>query len=256
MVSVPPERPARAHVWDVLPESLDCGFAVISRCLDSSGLGELRICSRNVSLVEEGLTQLMDYMDQYLEQPDAQKGFCITYDLRALRAPSMSMVMRIAEWGKHPYRQQTWQKLNRMCKVVVPSGMWFTMAKKGLSTFFYMCPPVCDTYLLWDLDQPKTEGAYFAPPPEVKAAEAELRAAQEAEPTPEAAPEAVSASPSPSPAAASSQESPVVETRAAWLSSPFLKGLMVVAGDSALSQGLVGVPQAAHWSSGSISAVA
>ncbi|CAK9064064.1 unnamed protein product [Durusdinium trenchii] len=40
-------------------------------------------------------------------------------DLRLLRVPSLTLVKQLADWGRDPVRQQTFQRLNRTCKVVV-----------------------------------------------------------------------------------------------------------------------------------------
>lgn len=154
-----------ANRWKVLPETIDVKFCQLRQGINKrNGLGELVITSRNLPITDEGITTMMDFMDGFLAHENAQGGFSITYDMRALRTPSMTVVTRVAQWGAHPQRQQAWATLNQVCKVVVPGGMVFKLAKGLLSTFFYACPPVCDTYLITDPDEPDEKGAYFAPP--------------------------------------------------------------------------------------------
>mmetsp|Transcript_164060 Transcript_164060/g.526089 ORF Transcript_164060/g.526089 Transcript_164060/m.526089 type:complete len:214 (-) Transcript_164060:401-1042(-) len=110
---------------------------------------------------------MMDFMDAFVDSSNAARGFAITYDLRALRSPSINMVMRVAEWGGHPEREAKWKELNRACKVVVNAGLRFTMCRGVLTTFFFVCPPIVRTYLLTDPDQPEEEAVVFeAPVPE------------------------------------------------------------------------------------------
>merc|ERR1719359_1842308 len=100
-------------------------------------------------------------MDDFVHSPNAQQGFSVTYDLRLLSIPSMNMLMRIADWGNNPYRQDKWVRLNKSCKVVVTAGIRFSMCKAVLKSFFYVCPPVCRTIIATELDQPEEECAVF-----------------------------------------------------------------------------------------------
>merc|ERR1719323_572152 len=106
---------------------------------------------------------MMDFMDAFVDSENAACGFSITYDLRALHAPSLSMVTRVAEWGGDPVRQEKWERLNHTCKVVVSSGIKYTLCKTMLSTFFFLCPPVCRTFLLTDPDEAEETAVVFMP---------------------------------------------------------------------------------------------
>lgn len=117
---------------------------------------------------DEALQQVMDFMDEFVNSADAQHGFSMTYDFRCLplspwSPQSMSTIMRIAEWGNEPSRQTKWTRLNTSCKVVVPSGVTFSMCKGVLQSFFFICPPVCRTYLLTDPDEPEESATIFLP---------------------------------------------------------------------------------------------
>lgn len=148
-----------------LPSSLNVGFAVISQGFDSgSGLGYLYIAGTDFPLSDEGLADMMDFMDHFVSSRNAAKGFSITYDLRMLRMPSMSMVTAVAEWGNQPERQEKWERLNTVCKVVVSSGLRYSLCQGVLTSFFFVCPPVCRTFLLTDPDEPEEHAVVFEPP--------------------------------------------------------------------------------------------
>lgn len=154
---------------EALAPTCDVKFCLLRQRLNErTGLGELVIIARSSPITEDGLTTMMAFMDGFLETDSAKNGFSITWDMRALRRPSIDVIRRVAEWGKQPKRQEAWARLNKVCKVVVPSGFVFTLAKGILATFFFACPPVCDTYLITDPEQPEEEGAYFSPPPASK----------------------------------------------------------------------------------------
>jgi hypothetical protein len=145
-------------------DSLLTSFAEINQGIDaSSGLAYLQVIGRGAPMSNEGLEQIMDSMDNFVNSHSAQRGFSITYDLRRLGIPSMSMVMRVAEWGNQPERQAKWTRLNKACKVVVSSGLKFSVCKGVLKSFFYICPPVCRTFLLTDLHEPDDKATIFEP---------------------------------------------------------------------------------------------
>ena len=149
-----------------LPDSVDCGFAQVEQGFDGGrGLGFLRVLGRDAGQTEEGLLRMMDFMDAFIASPNAAEGFAVTYDLRALRTPSIALLTAVAEWGNKPERQRTWQTLNMACKVVVSSGVRYSLCKGTLTAFFFMCPPVCRTYLLMDPDEPEEKACIFEPPP-------------------------------------------------------------------------------------------
>lgn len=155
-------------------ESLTTDFATISQGFDkSSGTGYLKIVGHDAPMSDASLSQIMDFMDNFVDSKNAQKGYAITYDLRRLSVPSMKMVMCVAEWGNQPERQAKWTKLNTACKVVINPGFRFTMAKGVLKSFFYICPPVCRTFLLTDPDEPENTALVFHPPAQASLKEEE-----------------------------------------------------------------------------------
>jgi hypothetical protein len=149
------------------PDFVEVPFAIVSQGFDeSANTGYLRIVGKasDGPMTDEGLSQIMDFMDLFVHCPNAQKGFSVTYDIRQLNVPSMSMIMNVADWGKNPYRQDKWMKLNTSCKVVVSAGIRFSMCKAVLKSFFFVCPPVCRTVLVSELDQPEEEGVIWNAP--------------------------------------------------------------------------------------------
>jgi len=149
---------------DALPDEIDVGFALLKQGFDpAKKMGYFKILSKDGEQTEEGLVDMLDYMDAFAWSPNASKGFAITYDLRALRQPPMSMISRIAEWGGAPERKARWEKYNLVCKVVINGGLRYGFCKGILSTFFLVCPPVCRTYLLTDPDEPEESATVFEP---------------------------------------------------------------------------------------------
>lgn len=144
---------------------LNVGFAIVSQCFDKEKqMGCLRITGADSGFNKEGLVDLLQFMDDFTNSSNAETGFSMTYDLRYLRAPSMNMIKRVAEWGNDPCRQKTWQRLNKCCKVVISPGLRFTALKGILNSFFYVCPPVTRTFLLTDPDEPEENAIVFDPP--------------------------------------------------------------------------------------------
>ncbi|CAJ1423721.1 unnamed protein product [Effrenium voratum] len=131
-----------------LPEPLPLGFVTLRPRLGDAGLAELVLQAADHPFTDDGVTKMTDYIDDFLKYDLVKKGFSIVYDLRSLRVPSLSLVKQLADWGRDPERQQTFQRMNKICKVVVSEGWRFGVAKRILSAFFAMCPPVCDTFLL------------------------------------------------------------------------------------------------------------
>uniref|UniRef100_A0A7R9ZX92 Uncharacterized protein n=1 Tax=Pyrodinium bahamense TaxID=73915 RepID=A0A7R9ZX92_9DINO len=159
---------ARPH--GELPTVMDVGFAEVHQGYsEADGMGYIKIFGRDADVTDEGLTHLMGFMDGFVDSPSAVRGFAITYDLRLLHAPSMTMVTRVAAWGGEPVRQEKWQRLNLVCKVVVSGGVRLMLARGVLSTFFFLCPPVCKTYLLSDPDEPEESSIVFEPSKPVSA---------------------------------------------------------------------------------------
>mmetsp|Transcript_51574 Transcript_51574/g.95070 ORF Transcript_51574/g.95070 Transcript_51574/m.95070 type:complete len:516 (-) Transcript_51574:98-1645(-) len=144
---------------------INVGFAIVSQGFDKGKqMGYLRITGSDSEFNEEGVVNMLQFMDDFTNSSNAETGFSMTYDLRHLRAPSMSMIKRVAEWGNDPCRQKTWQRLNKCCKVVISPGLRFTALKGILNSFFYVCPPVTRTFLLTDPDEPEENAIVFDPP--------------------------------------------------------------------------------------------
>merc|ERR1712136_598770 len=111
------------------------------------------------------LDHLFAYVDAFVASDMSKNGFGITYDFRALRLPSMNMIMRVGEWGSLPERKSAWEVKNLTSSVVVSSGMAFAMSKAALVGFFYICPPIVRTYLLFDPSEDKETACFFDPLP-------------------------------------------------------------------------------------------
>lgn len=159
----PAEKPASREPL-ALRASLDLGCVELQQGFDEQcGMGYVRILGRDAEVTDKELDQMTEFLDLFVDSQNAAAGFSITYDLRSLRTPSMSLVLKVAEWGAEPGRQEKWTKLNLACKVVVSGGMRYSIAKGVLSTFFFLCPPVCRTYLLSDLDDPDATSTVFEP---------------------------------------------------------------------------------------------
>lgn len=147
------------------PNRQDVGFAVLVQgyCNDTR-LGYFQIIATDGELTDDGVTAMLSFMDAFVSSSNAAGGFCITYDLRALRMPSLSMLKRVADWGAEPERELVWKKLNQACKIVVSPGIRYTLAKGVLTTFFAMCPPIVRTFLMTELDEPEDNATLFKPP--------------------------------------------------------------------------------------------
>merc|ERR1712110_1031194 len=126
-------------------------------------MGIIKITGRDAPLTDEGLAEMMKFMDEFVDSELAAKGFAITYDLRNLHIPSMSMIRQVAEWGGEPTRKEKWESRNLVCKVVMSSGIRFSLCKGLISAFFLLCPPVCRTFLLTDPDQSDEDATIFEP---------------------------------------------------------------------------------------------
>lgn len=147
------------------PAFLEVDFCTLSQGFDkTTNMGYLNVVGNATPMLDENLAKVMDFMDVFVNSPNAEKGFSITYDLRKLGTPSMSQIMRVADWGKNSVRQDKWLKLNLACKVVVTAGIRFSMTTAVLKSFFYMCPPVCRTTIVTDPDEPEENGIVFLPP--------------------------------------------------------------------------------------------
>eukprot|EP00747_Dinoflagellata_sp_TGD_P183504 gnl/TRDRNA2_/TRDRNA2_38422_c0_seq1.p1 gnl/TRDRNA2_/TRDRNA2_38422_c0~~gnl/TRDRNA2_/TRDRNA2_38422_c0_seq1.p1 ORF type:complete len:680 (+),score=121.65 gnl/TRDRNA2_/TRDRNA2_38422_c0_seq1:171-2042(+) len=148
------------------PPSLDVGFAICKqgvgpKCKASPSGAYVEIIGKDGQLSEESTMQMLDFVDAFTSTDYAATGFSVTFDLRGLRTPSMSMVTRLAEWGSEPERKAFWEKHNVSSKIVINPGVRFHLCKGVLSTFFFVCPPVCRTYLLSDPDESEETACIF-----------------------------------------------------------------------------------------------
>jgi len=162
----PQLRPQRG---ESVSKSTDVGFASIVQ-LPADGktrhLAELRFISRDGPITEAGMNAMLDFMQAFLWLDMVECGFSTCFDLRELRTPSMTLVMRVAEWGCAPERKERWARLNRTCRIVACSGFKFALTQGFLATFFRVCAPTCRTLLLTDPEEPE-EGAVCYDPPVV-----------------------------------------------------------------------------------------
>jgi hypothetical protein len=160
----PAEREEEAQASSC-PESLEVDFCTLTQGFDEAKkMGYLIVVGNSKPMLDVNLAKVMDFMDAFVNSRNAQQGFSITYDLRKLGIPSMSQIMRVADWGKNSVRQDKWMKLNIACKIVVTAGIRFTMTTAVLKSFFYICPPVCRTVVLTSPDEPEENGTVFLPP--------------------------------------------------------------------------------------------
>lgn len=172
------------NLWpEGLPPSIHVDFAEIHCGFEEKkGIGYIKICCVDHEVTEVGLGQMLDYIDNWTQTPAAASGFGVTYDLRALPAPSIALLQKLAAWGAHPDREVKWKALNRACKVVINSGVRFTVCRGILNTFFWVCPPIVHTYLLTDPDEPEDTACVFEPGPLPGSAVADAAKSAEAAP--------------------------------------------------------------------------
>merc|ERR550532_2401798 len=88
----------------------------------------------------------------------------MTYDFKALKAPSLNILKRVTAWGAEPERQARWLKHNKLCKVIIPSGYRFLACRAIMNLFFQIIPPVTRTLLVTDPDEPEANAVVFDPP--------------------------------------------------------------------------------------------
>jgi hypothetical protein len=152
--------------YDDYPQcsQIETTAAIVTQRLDAeTGLGELLLELTDAQVTEEALQAIMDFMDEFTSSSNVANGFCIIYDLRDMRIPSMTMVMKLAEWGNEPSRKESWERLNKACKIIMNPGLKFSICIGILTSLFYACPPVCRTTLMTSLDD--EDAVVFEPPP-------------------------------------------------------------------------------------------
>merc|ERR1712007_157543 len=156
---------ARRWAGQQLPASMDFNIVKVQQGLDPTTKppAYLNICVQDKPLNLPDLHNLMDFMDAFVDSEAGAQTFSIMFDLRELGMPSTTMISHVAQWGRHPDREEKWNRLNTQCKVVMHAGYRFKICKGLLSAFFLVCPPVCRTCLQIS---PDTEegGAIFEPP--------------------------------------------------------------------------------------------
>jgi len=146
------------------PAELDIGCAVLTSGFhEDLKLGWIKLVANGTPVEPESTKELQAFMDVFIDSDYGRAGFEIIYDIRNLRVPGVSSMMMMAEWGSDPVRQDKWEKLNKICKVVAPGGMLFSLFKSALTSWFYLCPPVCETYLMTDPDDLES-ASIFTPP--------------------------------------------------------------------------------------------
>jgi len=156
---------ARRWAGQRLPASMDFNMAKVQQGLDPTckppGYLCIRVQDKPLNLAD--LHNLMDFMDAFVDSEIGGQTFSVMYDLREIGWPSKTMISHVVDWGRHPDRQEKWNRLNTQCKVVIHAGMRFQICTGILSAFFSVCPPVCRTSLQVS---PDTEegGAIFEPP--------------------------------------------------------------------------------------------
>lgn len=108
---------------------------------------------------EDGLLQLLEFLDSTLRLPEVRTGFMLTYDVRQLHhvAPTdvWNMVM---QWSCEPNRRQIWSERCLVARIVVGSGISNAMWRISLSSMFFWTPPTVVTYLVEDLTLPMKVG--------------------------------------------------------------------------------------------------
>lgn len=159
------ESPCQKDAPEKLQTAVDLGFAAVEQGYDhKAGMGFLKIKGQDAQITDVGLVDMLNFLDMFIDSENGKDGFSITYDMRELRTPSLAMFTCLAEWGTQPERQGKWESRNLVSKVVVDPGMRFALAKTALTTFFYICPPVCRTMLISDPDAADEDGVIFDPP--------------------------------------------------------------------------------------------
>lgn len=146
-------------------DAIEIGFARVERGFShDDNMGFIKLIAHDGVIEEEGVSRLLAFIDEFVCSSRASAGFSIMYDLRDLQTPSMGLVTRIANWGNEPARKELWDRLNKACRVVMLPGWRFTICKGALSTFFYMCPPSCRTFLMTAPDEDEASAIVFEPP--------------------------------------------------------------------------------------------
>merc|ERR1712007_267607 len=112
-----------ARLWggQELPASMDFNLVKVQQGFDPTCQppGYLHICVQDKPLNLPDLHNLMDFMDAFVDSEIGGQTFSVMYDLRELGWPSKTMISHVADWGRHPDREEKWNRLNTQCKVVM-----------------------------------------------------------------------------------------------------------------------------------------
>eukprot|EP00930_Biecheleria_cincta_P028066 TRINITY_DN19583_c0_g1_i1.p1 TRINITY_DN19583_c0_g1~~TRINITY_DN19583_c0_g1_i1.p1 ORF type:complete len:319 (+),score=48.15 TRINITY_DN19583_c0_g1_i1:37-957(+) len=153
------------YYWGNQPDGIDVGFCTCQQGFDVvTGQGFLKFVGREAEITDDGIQDVLDFMDAFTESSSAEGGFSVTYDLRSFGMPTMALVIRVANWGTEPHRRQRWEASNTACQLVISQGWRLYVAKGFLTTFFSICAPTCRTALLTVEDGVETEEAVWEPP--------------------------------------------------------------------------------------------
>jgi len=113
---------------------------------------EVQIVGRDIPQLDENVAEMLEFLGRALDSDEAASGFKLTYDLRNLRVPTLSLLISIAKWASTHERQSAFKERVVASRVCVMKGSKLTFAKLAMTTFFKVSPPTCTTYLVSDLD--------------------------------------------------------------------------------------------------------
>lgn len=143
----------------------DAGFvqASVRDLAEWPGL-EITVATNDGPVDQESLSKLLDFLWDILSSERAASGLRLTYDLRRIRVPKMTVVVAIAQWGSEPSRQSMFQERVVACSICVSAGFKFTVAKAAMKAFFRVCPPTCKTLVVTNLEGEGGDVAVFDMP--------------------------------------------------------------------------------------------
>lgn len=152
------------YYWGNQPDGIDVGFIMCEQGFDeASGQGYLKLLGREAEVTDDGIQDVLHFMDMFTKSSSAEGGFSISYDLRSCGMPSMTLVVRTATWGMEPDRRHRWEALNTSCQLLISPGWRLYVVKGFLTTFFGICAPVCRTVLLTEDNGVETEEVVWEP---------------------------------------------------------------------------------------------
>lgn len=150
------------YYWGNQPGGIDVGFIMCEQGFDeTSGQCYLKLVGREAEITDDGVQDVLDFVDTFTKSSSAERGFSISYDLRSFGIPTMALIVRVATWGMELDRRQRWEALNTSCQLVISPGWRLSVAKGLLTTFFGLCAPTCRTVLLTEENGVETEAAVW-----------------------------------------------------------------------------------------------